>query len=365
MTGKSILEHQKYILESYPTTVSRDYYLAPLSIRVQSNNEALFERLDDYFKYFIGSQENFDESKLIEIHALQSPMDPLDINYKDWPRDPGKIGRKDSFYDFENGRACRKVKTGMQYLISDKARIIFGDCLSNDNQVINYINAQQIRELLLDGAVLCHAAGIYNQHGGLGISARSGGGKSTLALHMIRHGFGFVSNDRLLVKSKDGQLSMAGVAKQPRVNPGTLLNNTDLIEILEEKKRKRLLTLPKPELWELEDKYDVDVGDIYGADRVALNTSLNLYAVLDWAYDDPNETKVEQISPENFAYIHSRIAKSPGVFYMNEEQNGLIPPIATPVEHYLPVFKNLPIYRFSGKVDFDFAARFLSEKLGS
>lgn len=363
MTGRSLLEHQKYILESYPPTESRDYFLTPLSIRVHSNSPELLSILDDYFTYFNGSLDCIDESKIIEIHALQSPMDPLNINYKDWPRDPGKTGRKDTFYDFDNGRACRKVKTGMQYLISEQARIIFGDCVGNDNQVINYINAQQIRELLLDGAVLCHAAGIFNKSGGIGISARSGGGKSTLALHMIRQGFGFVSNDRLLVKSQNDQLVMSGVAKQPRVNPGTLLNNPDLTDIIEANKRQRLHKLSKSDLWDLEDKYDVDVGAIYGADRVRLNSSLNLYAVLDWSFRDPNETEVEEISAENFAYIHSRIAKSPGVFFMNEDQQGLVPPIPTPIEQYLPVFQNVPIYRFSGKVDFDFATRFLSEKL--
>ena len=59
---------------------------------------------------------------------------------------------------------------------------------------------------------------------GIGIAARAGAGKSTLALHLLSSGLSFVSNDRLLIKAGASGPELAGIPKMPRVNPGTLLN---------------------------------------------------------------------------------------------------------------------------------------------
>ena len=60
----------------------------------------------------------------------------------------------------------------------------------------------------------------------------SGAGKSTLALHVMSLGATFVSNDRVMVAetpaNDSGAPMMYGVAKHPRINPGTAMNNPDL-----------------------------------------------------------------------------------------------------------------------------------------
>jgi hypothetical protein len=53
-------------------------------------------------------------------------------------------------------------------------------------------------------------------------------------------------------------------AKQPRVNPGTLLGHPRLAALLVPADRAALAALPAGELWDLERKSDVDLDSIYG-----------------------------------------------------------------------------------------------------
>ena len=107
--------------------------------------------------------------------------------------------------------------------------------------------------------MLCHAAGVVVAGNGMAIAGMSGGGKSTLALHLLGTGAAFCSNDRLLVRSAGSGARMTGVAKQPRINPGTALNNPRLESVLSSERRSELARIEESELWDLEEKYDVDV----------------------------------------------------------------------------------------------------------
>jgi len=64
----------------------------------------------------------------------------MDFDFKDWTREFGKSGRKDSYVDIEDARLIHKVRTGMVFLQSSDQKIAAGPCLQNDNQVINFIN---------------------------------------------------------------------------------------------------------------------------------------------------------------------------------------------------------------------------------
>ena len=74
---------------------------------------------------------------------------------------------------------------------------------------------------------------------GLVIAGFAGAGKSTLALEIMGHGTDFISNDRVMVSRQGQTLTMAGVAKMPRINPGTVLNNPNLASVMNAEDRAR------------------------------------------------------------------------------------------------------------------------------
>jgi HprK-related kinase B len=102
---------------------------------------------------------------------------------------------------------------------------------------------------------------------GLALAGLSGMGMSTLALHVMQLGADFVSNDRLMVERRGGGLTMHGVAKMPRVNPGTVLHNPCLAPVIPEEERVRFEDLSPDELWTLEHKYDAFIAECFGPGR--------------------------------------------------------------------------------------------------
>jgi HprK-related kinase B len=114
----------------------------------------------------------------------------------------------------------------------------------------------------------------------------SGAGKSTLSLHLMAGGATFVSNDRLLITPDGDGLMMSGVAKLPRINPGTILNNPTLTALLSDAEKATLSSLPEQELWELEQKFDVPINTCFGEDRFVLSAKMTGLVVLNWQRAD-------------------------------------------------------------------------------
>ncbi len=324
--------------------------IGPCLIRVASNAPEVAAYLTGYFRPLLAEAGE----PQVFVDALQMPEPALDLDFFDWPRAPGKVGRKDSFVDFPDGRVCRKVRTGMQYLLGERERLIFGPCLDNLNQVVNFIVSQYISWLLRDGSVLCHAAGVVDRGRGLGIAGLSGGGKSTLALRLLSRGLSFASNDRLLVRRGTDGVDMAGVPKMPRVNPGTLLNNPDLVPLLPKARAEQLRRLPSAELWDLEEKYDVMVSDIFGADRFQWRAPLAAFCVLNWERASRAPVVLEPTSLAARPDLLGAVTKSPGVFHTRPDgrpwRGRLVP------GPYLETFASVPLYEIRGGVDFDAAA---------
>ena len=100
----------------------------------------------------------------------------------------------------------------------------------------------------------------------------SGTGKSTLALHIMRSGTDFISNDRVMVEKAFQQHTMYGVAKMPRINPGTVLNNDSLQSVIPEQERLEFEALPPDELWDLEHKYDAFIDHCFGRRKFTLGS---------------------------------------------------------------------------------------------
>jgi HprK-related kinase B len=329
-------------------------------VRVDTNCPKLKDLLADYFRQWVAPVFEPD----VVVTALESDARPLDVGFADWQRDPGKTGRKDEFVDLPDGRVVRKVRTGMQYLLGGGHHLVFGEATKNYNQVVNFVDAQVINWLMRRGAVLCHAAGVARGERGVGISGISGAGKSTLSLHIVTRGLDFVSNDRLLIRRSGSSQVMDGVPKQPRVNPGTLMSIPELGSVLPPERRAALEKLGKDELWELEEKYDADIGRLFGEGRFRLTAPLVGYLVLLWNRKETTPTRFERVDLAEKSDALAAIMKAPGPFFEGAADargpSGIRR--AAPAE-YIDAFKGLPVFEATGRVDFDAAVRFVTTEL--
>lgn len=328
-------------------------------LAVRSNSEELLKRLSGYFAHILVESGEPDITVLaVERHAPQ-----LDFPYEDWPREPGKRGRKDACQDLPGARVIYKVRTGMTFLQSDSVRIAAGPCVENDNQVINFINNQYMTWLQRNGWLNCHAAALSINGEGLAMAGFSGGGKSTLMLHMLEHpDTAFASNDRLFIRQSaegvNAEVECVGIPKLPRINPGTILNNPRLAPMLSAAEQEKLRAMPRAELWDLEQKYDADIETLYGTGRIeSSRCPLRGFMVLNWDRDSNDALNVERVDLSQRKDLLAAIMKSPGPFYQNAE--GRFHQGRAPFDEaaYLAVLENVPVYEARGGVDFDALAK--------
>jgi HprK-related kinase B len=327
-------------------TVAFDF--GALRVNVKTNSSELTQRLADYFR----SQLVPASPDALEIIAVQAPATDFGLDYWHWPREGGKVGKKEAVCDLPGGRVVHKVKTGMTFLLGESVRLAVGDCEKNDNQIINFVIAQQLSRVLNRDAVLCHAAGVCEKGRGLMIAATSGAGKSTLAMHLMRHGATFVSNDRVVVEARSPIPVMHGVPKQPRVNPGTLLNNSSLEGILPPARVEALRALPRDELWQLEEKYDVDVERVYGPGRWVLSHSLDTFLILNWSRSSSSPATFQSVDLRKRPDLLELVVKSPGPFHSDAQGRFATGRESHDFEAYLQHLSRIPCFEAAGGVDF-------------
>lgn len=324
--------------------------LGDCNLRLRSNSDDLIEKLRTYFIHALGEEREPD----LDVIAIERDAPELDLPFVDWAREPGKSGRKDAYYDLPQGRLVLKVRTGMVFLQSDTLRIAVGPCLQNDNQVINFINAQYMSWLQHRGWLICHASGLVYQDRCLGMAGFSGGGKSTLMLHLMEHeDVSYLTNDRLFVRRESGITRSVGIPKLPRINPGTIVHNPRLHGLIPEAEREALLQLPPGELWEIEDKYDVQVEEVYGAGKITPSAPLHAFLVLNWQRNSDEELAVSRIDLAERRDLLGAIMKSPGPFY--QYRDGSFHQDTTTFDEaaYLTALGDVPVYEARGGVDFE------------
>ncbi len=318
-------------------------------LRVRSNSAELLAGLADYFSHVASDAMTPD----VDIVAIERDAPELGIDFIDWKREPGKTGRKDSYVDLPGGRLVRKVRTGMVFLQSESRRIAAGPCRKNDNQVINFISSQYMNWLQNRGWLISHAAGLVYRGKGLGIAGFSGGGKSTLMLHLLDNDeVSYLTNDRLFVHAGSGQVQARGIPKLPRINPGTIVHNQKLHSLIPAQQREALLQLPGAELWELEEKYDVHTDRVYGPGRIKPEAPLAALLILDWQRDGDRELQVEQVNLAEHRDLLGALMKSPGPFYQHPDGTFQQDTAAFDEAAYLDALENVAVYVARGRVDF-------------
>jgi len=315
-------------------------------VQHNTSESSLHDELVYYFKPFL--TDDTDEPEII-VNSFESPEPDLGLKYRVKKPDPGKTKIKEEFFDSEDGlRVVRKRLTGMIFIFGGDINIAVGSCTENTNQVINFINNRLIERNLNRGAVLLHAAGVILDGKGVAIAGFSGMGKSTLALHLLSEGLDFVSNDRITLHRSKGKPIIIGVAKLPRINPGTALNNPDLVTVLPKSRAKALKNMATSELWALEEKYDVFIDKCFQDSSFVLSAPIKVLFVLNWKLSK-EPMKIREVDLEKDTSLFPAFMKSTGLFYHSSDESRLSDPSQ---DDYCKSLKGCKVYELSGGADF-------------
>lgn len=321
--------------------------LGACRVEVRVSDDRLRKELLHYFESFVAGPGP--SEILITAHEADPP--DWGLTYVPKEPDPGKTRIKEEVAELPDGRVVRKRLTGMVFVFGQGENACVGPCLANANQVVNFINNRHIEFLLNHGCLLGHAAGVVLDGRGLSLAGFSGMGKSTLALHLLSRGLSFVSNDRLMVEADGDGLVMHGVAKQPRINPGTALNNPDLAGVVSAEDRVYFASLPPEDLWRLEHKYDALIEECFGPGRFVLSAPMDGLVVLNW-HRGGGPLAVRRVDPRERVDLLAAFIKPPGVFYHPADPAR---PLPGPAE-YAALLARCAVLECSGGVDFDGAA---------
>ena len=348
LTGKTRRELALAIKKDIPASDSLLLDFGGCIIQVISSTDRLDAALEDYFKEFVVASG----TPQIVVTAHEGEVPDFDLEFTVKQPDPGKSKIKEEWADLPGGRVVRKRLTGMHFLFGEGENVAVGPCLENSNQVINFINNRFIEWKLNRGGFLGHAAGVMQNGRGISLAGFSGAGKSTLALHLMSKGTTFVSNDRVMVEANGAGLTMFGVAKQPRINPGTALNNPDLCKIVEPDLREQFLSMPVEELWQLEHKYDALIDECYGVGKFSLKARMDALVILNWKRSGCG-MEVALVDPQERQDLLPAFMKSTGLFYLPDDPARQADPS---VEEYASLLARANLIEISGGVDFDKAA---------
>ena len=328
-------------------------------IHIKSNSTELINKLSQYFDNCNVLDERPEQDAVADIDmiAIESIAPEMGVDYVDWAREPGKTGRKDEYFDFEHGRLVRKVRTGMVFLQSESSIVAAGPCIDNDNQVINFINSQYMNWLQNRGWLICHASGMSietasDSRQGFAIAGLSGGGKSTLMLELMNHqSVSYVTNDRLFINRQEST-QMLGIAKLPRINPGTIVGNPRLHLLLDKQQLAYYQAMPSKELWHVEEKNDVPIETVYGPDRLHYDAELKTFIILNWHRDSEQETSLKLVNLEQNREFLKAIMKSPGPFYQQLDGRFQKDNDEFDEQAYIDNLSDVKIYQATGKIDF-------------
>lgn len=315
------------------------------TVAVHASRAELRADLERYFQPFvIGGRPTAD----VAVSVHEAPDFRLPVAFTVKPPEAGKTKIKEAFCDVQGGRIVHKRLTDMLFVFGAGDNVAVGPCRDNLNQVVNFINNRYIEWVLCRGCLLGHAAGVVLNGRGLALAGFSGAGKSTLALHLMNQGATFVSNDRLMIGRHKNGLVMHGVAKMPRINPGTALNNPKLRKVMSKAEEARFAALPEEALWELEHKYDAFIDACYGPGRFVLRAHMEGLVILNWQRDGG----AMRVSPVDLAQRRDLLPafmKDAGLFFLPGADCGLAEPGE---DAYIAFLSRCRVVEISGGVDF-------------
>ncbi|WP_373000713.1 HprK-related kinase B [Marinobacter sp.] len=331
-----------------------------LGFTILADDSSILEYLQHYYSGLS------DCSQIVawkQLFLINTQPDFCSANWRPVQRSKASpLGLKESYMDTPRGRWIRKVRTDMAMFQSVDKPLVIGDLNANRSQVVNFINNQFLNHYQQQGYLLGHAAAFDIDGTTTAIAASSGGGKSTLMLRALEaKPVRFLSNDRILFQPDDGDVKVLGLAKHPRVNPGTLINSERLKHILPREEQNRFAHMPANELWDIEQKYDVLISQCYGENKISLSGTLKNLILLDWSLDSSEQTELNPVDIERQPEVLEGLRKSPGPFFQNVD--GQFPgSAAQSCEYYAEHLKGVRVFRLTGKADFDRAFELLGSR---
>jgi HprK-related kinase B len=319
-------------------------------VEVHFNDLGLQQKLLKYYQKFV--------VKACSPHATVIALNDLSVAIEipmiTKQPDPGKTKIKEKFCDEGERRIISKIITGVDFFYDFHRFVATGPLLDNDNQLVNFINNIYMDiQLILNRGQLFHAAALCSEKKGMGMAGQSGKGKSTLCLKMLGEGIHFVSNDRLMVSQNQEALLMAGIPKYPRINPGTILNNTKLVNMISAEDRERYESLPNDSLWELEEKYDGIIEEHFDDCNFILQAHMDYFVVINWDRNSDHSMTIDEISLRERRELLPHIMKAPGILVPKSRKR--LEPLKE--EDYLNLLDQCTVLELSGSVNFDRAAR--------
>jgi HprK-related kinase B len=248
---------------------------------------------------------------------------------------------KESFMEVEGGRIIRKDRSGILIGCLDGHWTIAGNLHAQFNQIVNLISALYGLSVIDRGGAMLHASALVHDDRAVAVLGQSGSGKSSVAVRLLERGFDFLSNDRLIVlPGKDG-MHAHGLPRLPRVNPGTLLAGKRTQTLVDRERRRRYERLPERELWQLEDKYDLDVAAVLGR-AWRIRAPLGCLLVLAWRHDG-RSLSIERLDSGQALDALRSVGKSFGPLDIRLAQRS--------DRALLETVRETPVYRVTGKLD--------------
>ena len=331
-----------------------------LGFTIMADDSLILEYLQDYYSGLSDCSAIMATKRLFLINTAP------DFDSGNWQpvtrNKPSPLGLKEAYIDCARGRWIRKVRTDMAMFQSLADPLVIGDLHANRSQVVNFINNQFLNHFQRQDYLLGHAAAFDIDGHTTAIAASSGGGKSTLMLRALEtKSARFLSNDRILFQPDDGEVKVLGLAKHPRVNPGTVINSERLQHILPPEEQHRFAHMPVHELWNIEQKYDVLIPRCYGEKKISLSGTLKNLVLLDWSLNSSKQTELNAVNIEQHPEVLEGLRKSPGPFFQNVD--GQFPgSAAQSCEQYAEHLKGVRVFQLTGKTDFDRACELLESR---
>src|SRR5262245_37275450 len=81
--------------ERHPVAARAELGLGLCTVLVESNSAELVGLLSAYFRPFLGAATG----PRVRLTAIEAAEPELGLSFAAWPRDPGKVGGKDTFAD--------------------------------------------------------------------------------------------------------------------------------------------------------------------------------------------------------------------------------------------------------------------------
>lgn len=331
------------LVAPFETPLAVDLRFADVPVRVLTNAPAIQAGLRRYYGPWL--EDRADPGATV-VRLVQAEA-PAVSGFVPVARADGKPP-KEAACEVRGGRLVRKLGTGVLMGLGRRDAFAVGDLVRHLNQAINLVNNRYAKAVLRRGHLLLHASAVTCAGPAVALAGPPGAGKSTAALHLVEHGFRFVSNDRLLVRSHATGVEALGYPKQPRVNPGTLVHHPRLHSLLDPDDRASLAALPQAELWKLERKCDVDLESIYGPGTVTLAAGLAALVVLTWRPAGTGLTVRPLDRSEALACL-PLVRKDLGVFDLDRRRRA---DAVREVLAYSALFSRIAVAEVSGRVDF-------------